>query len=183
MKKLSYTLQFYSHWLQADKDGQSFSHDVVPVLEDNGQPIFGGKALKGLVKDQLKLLADQITCEPLKDAIKNYKEANSLWSQIRFSTATLKSHVPQKYQYALFDTLAYTALDDKKNAKQGSLRTIKAVVPTILMGSIEIPESTDQKVMITDLNLALRLIKEAGYNRYKGFGRCRIQLNEDGNAI
>ncbi len=185
MKELQYTIELYSYWMQFDKDGQNFAEDMVPVTE-NGLPIFGGKALKGLLKDQLKILQkiDALQCTTLGDEL-SFDTATTyttIWSSIKVSSAKIKENIALKDRYALTDTHAQTALGKYKSAERGSLRTLKTLVPISLQGSITIDlnelESNQDKNLIEDLQNAALLIKEIGFNRYKGLGRCRITISE-----
>ena len=179
MKHIPYTLQFFSYWLQLDKEGQHFATDHAPVTE-KGLPIYGGKALKGVLKDQLTLLA-AANCLQSNLFQPNGSIHLKTWSAIKVGTASISDPIAQRDRFALTDTLTHTAIDDTThNALQGSLRTTQAVIPLTLQGSITIntTECTEIEALLQDLQTAASMIKEVGYKRYLGMGRCKVTLHK-----
>jgi hypothetical protein len=182
MRTLAYNITFHSYWLHQDKEGQSIGVDNSPIAE-SGLPIFGGKAVKGLFREQLEVLHN---CNALTTS---YQIWNRLFGsetkegKIKFNTARFKGAIPKDHQYLLYHTITSTAIEEEtKQAKQHSLRTSKVVIPMELQGMITIdslPEATTKEDLEHDLTMMAGLIKEVGKDRYKGLGSCVIKIKAD----
>ena len=177
MPNFNYYIKFHSYWLQAEKDGQSLAADMVTV-KDNGKPIVGGKAVKGLIRENLILLyyINQLE-EKDKFVVKN-KMNLEVWSQIKVHTARIPGTLTSELMPYLYNTITSTALEkETKNAISGSLRTAEVVVPLSLAGTISIPQNELLEITIKNLKKAVGMIKEMGMNRYNGWGRCTITID------
>ncbi|PTX59818.1 hypothetical protein C8N46_108131 [Kordia periserrulae] len=187
MNILSYSVTFHSYWLHQDKAGQSVGVDNSPILEDD-HPIFGGKALKGLFKEQIAVLQ---YCKALSTADerleKLFGKKYIQESDIKFNSVRLKEFVPKNYHHLFFKDITTTAIEaETKQAKEHSLRTTKVVIPMRLEGTITIENMTNETVLENlkkDLHLMAGLIKEIGKDRYKGLGSCVVKIEETCNII
>ncbi len=180
MNTLSYSVTFHSYWLHQDKEGQSIGVDNSPILED-GHPIFGGKAIKGLFREQIAVLEKCNAFPTPKDYLIELFGSKLKEGNIKFNTTRLQEFVSEDYHYLFFNNLTSTAIEaDTKQAKEHSLRTTKVVIPMQLYGTItieNISEATLEKLK-QDLHLMAGLIKEVGKDRYKGLGSCVVKIEE-----
>ncbi|WP_420572789.1 hypothetical protein [Kordia sp.] len=187
MNTFSYSVTFHSYWLHQDKAGQSVGVDNSPILEDD-HPIFGGKALKGLFREQITVLQK---CNALatesENLIKLFGEPYILQGDIKFNTLRLKEIIPKAHHHLFYNNLTTTAIEtDTKVAKEHSLRTTKVVIPMKLHGTITVENMTNETKLENlkqDLHLMAGLIKEIGKDRYKGLGSCVVKIEEPCNSI
>lgn len=186
MNTLSYTITFHSYWLHQDKAGQSIGVDNSPILEDE-HPIFGGKALKGLFREQLAVIKQSNALTTSSTFLNRLFGNEHYEGNIKFNTARLQEYVPKEYHHVFYNNITTTAIEaDTKQAKEHSLRTTKVVIPMKLNGTITIEnvsEKTTLENLKKDLCLMTGLIKEIGKDRYKGLGSCVIKIEESCNTI
>lgn len=181
MNTFSYSVTFHSYWLHQDKAGQSIGVDNSPILEDK-QPIFGGKALKGLFREQIEVLK-QSNAIATSDTFLNRLFGNEHYEgNIKFNTLRLQEKVSEEYHHLFYNNLTTTAIEtDTKVAKEHSLRTTKVVIPMQLYGTITVENISDKTTLANlkqDLHLMAGLIKEIGKDRYKGLGSCIVKIEE-----
>lgn len=181
MNTLSYSVTFHSYWLHQDKEGQSIGVDNSPILEDK-QPIFGGKALKGLFREQIAVLK-QCDAIATSDTFLSRLFGNKHFEgDIKFNSVRLQEFVPKNYHHLFYNNLTTTAIEaDTKQAKEHSLRTTKVVIPMQLYGTITVENVSDDTTLGNlkqDLHLMAGLIKEIGKDRYKGLGSCVVKIEE-----
>ena len=174
MAEYSYKITFFSYWLQADKDGQSMAYDTV-ALKENGLPIITGRAVKGLLSDASDFLVHLDKAK--KDFTKKAYGDTSKEGQLKFGTAYLQETIPKEYQHLLYHQIASVALDENKQAKDKQLRTLEACIPLTLEGIIEDPNDfLNEQNNLKTLEQSAQLVKELGYKRHRGLGRCRIEI-------
>lgn len=181
MDILTYSITFHSYWLHQDKEGQSIGVDNSPILED-GLPIFGGKAVKGLFREQLIVLNK---CNALQTSFSSW---NALFGSeehegpLKFNSARLDEVIQKEQHHLLYHNITNTALESEtKQAKQHSLRTSKVLIPMELKGTLTLEENSKKLTfedLKKDLNCMAGLIKEVGKDRYKGLGSCVIKIDE-----
>ncbi|MFK7749101.1 MAG: hypothetical protein AB8B65_11970 [Kordia sp.] len=187
MNTFFYSVTFHSYWLHQDKAGQSVGVDNSPILEDD-HPIFGGKALKGLFREQIAMLQK---CNALATKAENltqlFGKPYTLQGDIKFNSVRLGEFVPKNYHHLFFKDVTTTAIEaDTKQAKEHSLRTTKVVIPMRLEGTITVENMVDETKLENlkqDLHLMAGLIKEIGKDRYKGLGSCVVKIEEPCNTI
>ncbi len=175
MAVYTYEIDLFSYWLQADKDGQSMVYDTV-VLKDHDMPIVTGKAIKGLLRDaagvlvQLKMIDEAFVTA----AFGNSKKEGWLKPSSAFSQETIHDD----YKHLLYHQIAFVTLDCDKQAVEKQLRTMEVSCPLSLRGTIDDPtdflKTHDRGFKI--IQQCAQLIKELGYKRHRGFGRCQIKI-------
>lgn len=171
MKTFKFQLTFYSFWMYQDKGGQNLSTDNSSVKEE-GLPIFGGKAIKGLVREEYERLYGN-------GVAKRIFGSEFSPSKVYFNTARISEAIDPKLHYLLYKSIARTALTDKKNAQVGSLRTDEVAVPITLTGMLSLDDvSTEEENKIVE---AIDMVKMAGKDRHKGMGRCKITILKEGS--
>lgn len=181
MNTLFYSVTFHSYWLHQDKAGQSIGVDNSPILEDD-HPIFGGKAFKGLFREQIAVLKKS-NVTATSDTFLNRLFGNEHYEgDIKFNSLRLQETVPKEYHHLFCKNLTTTAIEtDTKVAKEHSLRTTKVVIPMRLEGTITVENVSDETTLGNlkqDLHLMAGLIKEVGKDRYKGLGSCVVNIEE-----
>lgn len=172
---IQYQLTFLSQW-RSDA-GASFgaSTDNSVVRDANGLPYFPGKTLKGLLREAAEDYNELSGGQYSKDITIIFGgqgiEGKCHFSDAEFEEKEAQQIVSGHLQKYLFHSTTTTALDDK-GLKQGhSLRTLEAVAPCTLFGTIyNVPDSA-KELMI----LCFKFIKYIGMHRNRGFGRCLLE--------
>ncbi len=179
--ELHYQLKFFSQW-RSDA-GASFgaATDNAVVRDVCGLPYFPGKTLKGLFRESVE---DYINFMDAKhfDEVKvifggEAKEGKCHFTDATFSEKEASAILSHKLQKYLYHNITTTAIDEKGIARKNSLRTIEAVVPCTLYGTIyNIPN----KESFDLLKNSMGFIKYIGMHRNRGFGRCQVSILEEG---
>ena len=201
MKKIDYTIEFFSYWCTGTGIGQGRALDSRTRKDANGLPILPGKTLKGLFRDALQTLEEQqpgimvpgmtgkIMGRETEDnpgADRTAQEADSTDAgiQVRFSNAVLLEKnwflAPGRrddYIRHLYRHISATALDDSGMAKDKQLRNLEVCLPVTLQGSIELQATGDDEEKIPELfTRAAPLIRKLGFRRHRGYGRCAVTI-------
>ncbi len=172
---IQYQLTFFSQW-RSDA-GVSFgaSADNSVVRDADGLPFFPGKALKGLLREAVEDY-NELTGGKYSDDIEIIFggvgiEGTCHFSDAKFDKIEAKSIVSGQLQRYLFHSTTTTALNDKGLKESHSLRTLEAVVPCTLCGTIyNVPK--ESKELLTQ---CFKFIKYIGMHRNRGFGRCQLE--------
>lgn len=172
---IQYQLTFFSQW-RSDA-GASFgaSTDNSVVRDANGLPFFPGKTLKGLLREAAEDYNELSGGKYSKDITTIFGglgiEGMCHFSDAKFEEKEAKQIVSGHLQKYLFHSTTTTALDDKGLKRDHSLRTLEAVVPCALFGTIyNVPDGA--KELMTQ---CFKLIKYIGMHRNRGFGRCLLE--------
>lgn len=194
MGTLKYKITFLSYWAVGSGKGGGLGVDST-VLKEEGLPIIPGKTLKGLWREALGEMGIANLIELLGHTPKekdNNKEKgekieidnniNNKTGSLRFDTARLNKNlrVPLISNTAiakeLFHNKASTALEDGKQAKEHSLRKVEVCIPLVLEAEISNIDDKNKVVLLK----AMKGIKLIGEKRYRGLGRCKLEiLNEN----
>lgn len=172
---IHYQLTFFSQW-RSDA-GASFgaSADNSVVRDSDGLPFFPGKTLKGLLREAAEDY-NELTGKCYTDEIKTIFgdtdiEGSCHFSDAKFDEKEAKQIVLGNLQRYLFHRITTTAIDDNGLKKSHSLRTLEAVIPCTLYGTIyNIPD--EAKILLTQ---SFKFIKYIGMHRNRGFGRCLLE--------
>ena len=142
------------------------------VLKDNNNlPVIGGKTIKGLAREMAEHLKNDAfvgTC---------FGSEGVDMGSCYFSNATLSKNeqseiISHKLQDNLYEEMAFTKIDEKGMAVDGSLREIEVTIPLTLEGTIDDLSSEYVEAM----SRSLKMIKRMGLNRTRGLGRCEITV-------
>lgn len=178
--EIHYQLKFFSQW-RCDA-GTSFgaAADNAVVRDANGLPYFPGKTIKGLLREAAEDY-NQFTQGQRSEEIETIfggdaKEGVCHFTDVTFSEEETKAILAHKLQKFLYHTITTTAIDEKGIALPFSLRTIEAVLPCSLYGTIyNVPEESRDL-----LTACAGFIKYIGMHRNRGFGRCQLTILEEG---
>ncbi len=185
--RIEYTIEFLDYWHISSGLSAGAKLDNMVIKDNNNLPYMPGKTIKGLAREMAEYFND---CDFVnicfggssdnkddKCYSEKYKQTEG---ECYFSNATIKDDIAKEIikhnmQDSLYEIITSTSIDEeKKIAKDNSLREIEVVVPIVLSGSIEkIPQKYLEQVKST-----LEMIKRVGLNRNRGLGRCRISAKE-----
>ncbi len=179
MGKLNIKVEFLSDWICGSGLSSGREVDLLPIKYDKSKlPYIPGRTFKGLIREQLQLLAE------LKGEFKNLSEEKreerikELTKGIEINgNINLQEDIPTSLASFLCRNIASTRIDKKGVAEEKTLRVKQVVMPLILCGILEYNFDTE-KDKLEDLKKALKLIKCLGDGRNKGFGRCRVTFTD-----
>ncbi len=179
-KKITYRLQFNSYWHAGGKGGSTKEVDNAVLKDKNGLPYIGGKTMKGLIKDAANfintydkdLVSDAFMTTVFYEKDKAYINEDEVKNN--FSSATLSPTISEAYAHLLFHKKSSTAIVTNKQAKKHSLRTTEVTVPLVLEGSIA--NFTGDDMMLEN---SFKALKKLGEKRFKGLGRCQIEIKKE----
>jgi len=165
---MKYKITFFDFWHLGSGTSAGPSMDSLVVKDSNDLPYVPGKTLKGLVRENVHILAPEKVSQLFGD--EGSQIAASYFSNATLDDTTvayLKSN--KTLQKHLFDKIASTKIEANGIAKDKSLREIEVVVPLTLEGEIH----CEDEALISK---ALGMIKQMGLNRNRGLGRCKVEV-------
>lgn len=180
MNTIKYEIKFLSYWAVGSGKGGGLGADAV-VLKENELPIIPGKTLKGLVREAFNELYDNDSV----DLFGHHKKENdddktpNKKGKVHFGSARLPKELREglmknsNISRELYHTRTSTALEDGKQAKENSLRKMQVCIPLTLEAEIEVELDEHEKKQI---KLALKGLRFIGEKRYRGLGRCIIEI-------
>ena len=191
METLKYKITFLSYWAVGSGKGGGLGLDST-VLKEEGLPIIPGKTLKGLWREvlgEMKILnlTELLGHPPKEKDNKNVKDLkaeidnniNNKTGSLRFDTARLNNELRKALKNnkaiakELYHHKASTALEERKQAKEHSLRKIEVCVPITLEAEISNVDKNTKEFLLK----AMKGIKLIGEKRYRGLGRCKLEEN------
>jgi len=185
MNKLTYTVRFFSDWHCGSGLAAGADVDALVVKDGEGLPFIPGKTIKGLVREQLLLLAqfgrgitEEQVCKLMGyfDNKDEKQQGTAFFSNATLSRQEHQAIVGNKAQEYLFRSIANTAIEKDGIVRDKSLRKMEVVVPCDLHGVIlEVDDA-----LVEPLTLALQLVKRIGQGRNRGLGRCQISVGKGG---
>lgn len=160
-KTIKYNVEFYSDWHCGSGLASGAEADSVVIKDSSGLPFVPGKTLKGLINEAyIALFGDKLP-------------SGMFFSNAEFSDALKKEIITEGLSSYLYRNVASVAMINGVSDK-GSLRTIQVTIPCTLTATIRnIP--ADQHEKMQD---ALKYIKNLGYSRNRGLGRCNLKVME-----
>lgn len=190
---IQYQITLHSYWHCGSGLAAGAQADALVIKDLDQLPFIPGKTIKGLLRDavnELRFLQEKPECDelykktfglqPTENNTNGNIEANK--SETFFGNATLvqeeadaiKSHNLQQHLYKM---VASTAIGNNGVAQDHSLRTMEVTVPCTLVGEIiDVPEC-----MVSELEQAMKFIKQLGSGRTRGLGRCTISTKKGGD--
>jgi len=162
---MRYKITFYTYWHCGSGLSGGSSSDAEVLKDDENLPFVPGKTLKGHLREAAELLGDS------EFVSKCFGEADDKPGRCRFDDATLPISMKKNESKYLYHRLSATKIDPESGtAENDTLRSIEAVVPLTLYGSIAGLEDDEVEKMIS----AMKLVKRIGLRRHRGLGRCDI---------
>ena len=189
MKIMKYTITFYSFWRIGTGLG-SGSIDSVLMKDDDNLPIIPGKTLKGLIRDAYyecnlpngKDLFGHELSEKSDKLKKDYLQEGKLY----FSTAHLpddeKKYLKNNTELikGLYRNITTTRLDQNKQNVDTALVKSEVCIPLTLEAEISpVNEEEITENEKNDIEKAFKMLKLMGEKRYRGLGRCKIELKNE----
>lgn len=189
MNTINYSIELFDYWsTTAGLSGGALA-DSLCIKDPNGLPYLPGKTIKGLMREATSELSDteselftpafinnvfgEIERHPNdKLAGTPTKVAVSFFSDATLEELTAQEIIKTDLKQQLFEYLASTAIESNGMAKDGSLRRIEYALPCTLYGSVYNVSSEYRTQLVHCANFVKRL----GYNRHRGFGRCKITI-------
>jgi len=193
-----------SYWQIGSGSGRGAVSDSVVLRDACGLPTIPGRAIKGLVRDALELLAEagHVTGERVADwlgtplpGFSKPEEEERVLEESRFRTnegklwfgsarlgrdwqnwaGSLPDPSADEAIQMLYSYVSSTAIDKDGVAAESTLRVAEVTVPLKLRSEIRGPEDG---AWVDALKLALPLVRSLGKRRNRGYGRVQIKLEE-----
>jgi len=135
--------------------------------------------MKGLIRDAADfvkpLIEDNSFINKIfKEKDKKYGEEEKL--ENKFKSATLAYEIKKEYAHLLYHKKSSTKIIEDKQADNQSLRTTEVTIPLDLVG--EIKNYTGE---VKDLEICFKALKKLGEKRFKGLGRCKVEIINNPN--
>jgi len=190
---MKYTITFYSYWRIGTGLGGG-SKDNILMKDDDKLPVIPGKTLKGLIRDaynelgleknedkEIELFGQELADKPGAITKEDLHEG-----KLYFGSATLPedeiNYLKQNPVLipGLYDTITTTRLDDDKQNEDSALIKSEVCIPLTLEAEI-LPKGNYQISDEDKANLtkALQILRLMGEKRYRGLGRCKIDINHE----
>ncbi len=183
---MKYTITFYSFWRIGTGLG-SGSKDSALMKDNDDLPIIPGKTLKGLIRDAYYECNLQngktLFGHELPEEVGQLKKADLQEGKLYFGTA----HLPddeikflinnKELIKGLYRNITTTRLDNDKQNKDTALVKSEVCIPLTLEAEISpVNEETITNEDIEELKKAFKMLKLMGEKRYRGLGRCKVEL-------
>lgn len=180
-------ITFLSDWHCGSGLSAGADVDQRVIRDEDGLPYIPGKTVKGLIRHAARTLCD------LKEGSEHTE-----WSEFitdcfgeedtkltgrfvqgkcRFSNAEVSAFVKDKLsesdtlRRSLFRRISSTAIDEKGQAKEHTLRKIEVTVPIPVFFSIQNLEEKHK----AKIQQCLRFLRRIGTGRTRGLGRCTLE--------
>jgi len=194
---MKYRITFYSYWRTGSGLGGQ-SKDNIVLKDENRLPIIPGKTLKGLIRDAYEECGYQDSDEIFGHGIwddedkeyekehKDLKNGKFYFKSARLAGETA-SHLLNNRELIkeLYRTVTHVQLDEDKQALEHALVKNEVCIPLTLEAEIIPIENgiirKEDKIpddIASRLQKALKMLKNIGEKRYRGFGRCEITVIE-----
>ena len=196
-----YTITFTSDWHVGSGLGDSHRADAVLARDAYGLPLLGGRAVKGALREgarRLRLCRDDLrVCESLFFGVNSAERVSNTPGRIRVSAASLPEHIRHLVLAASgqdrVDLLrdmtilrSQTALE-KGSAKAGTLRTLECGIALMSFhGHLDVDLhglNISEDWASGYLHAVCAAVKSMGGNRSRGFGSCRIRLEDQPDMV
>lgn len=181
-------------------DGVAGLIDAEIEHDEFGLPFLRGRALKGLIAEECANTLFSLEKINLK-IYEEFKEiANKLFgtsgsgvendAEMNISNARLPQNLHQAVEYAIYKqeftadevlkslttTRRQTAMTEKGAPKEGSLRSMRAILrETILTAEVDFNYSADEKMLVL-LAVSAISLQRAGLGRNRGHGKISVKL-------
>jgi CRISPR/Cas system CSM-associated protein Csm3 (group 7 of RAMP superfamily) len=185
MQTIKYKIEFYDFWHIGSGQHSGVVADAIVSKTKNNLPFIPGRTLKGLLREAAEVLnslngGELVSSEFIESVFGNETTATETNKAISFfSNAYLSNNLSEKLVNSklssnLYRLLSSTALDDKGQAKKGSLRTLEVTIPLTLYGSvIDVPNEQNYS---SQLEHCFNYVKRMGVNRNRGLGACNLEI-------
>jgi CRISPR/Cas system CSM-associated protein Csm3 (group 7 of RAMP superfamily) len=183
MSILKYKITFLSYWAVGSGKGGGLAADSL-VLKEKGLPIIPGKTLKGLIREAYRELDAVNVIKLFGHEKKNDESDQSVPNEVgclHFGTARIPKEIRNVLENdkalanELYHSRTSTALEENsKQAKENSLRKMEVCVPL----SLETEIDGDFAPFLENIKNALKGVRYIGEKRYRGLGRCHLEIIE-----
>ncbi len=196
MTEVNVSIELLSYWQAGSGEGVRPFLDAVSRRDQDGLPYLPGKTIKGIWREAMRATEDyrhvpEHTTDLLFGQRSEDPGPGDFESGIlAFSNAVLPDSLRNWFlnsgegrdcRRQLFHQLDATALQDGL-AVDKSLRSIEVCVPLTLHARVSlarpVPRNFGDPSWRERLSTAAGLIRKIGYQRHRGLGRCRFQLDK-----
>lgn len=175
----AYTLriEMRSFWHYGTGGERGAMIDAICKRDKAGLPMIGGRAIKGLLRESVRMAEKMEWLDPPIFAGLFGDDTSS--GRIRVSSAFLLnkaqlSAASEAQKATLFQLMHSTAIDSATHtATPKTLRCIEVALPVPLVAEVLLSDADAAAV-----KLALPLFTELGGKRARGFGRCVVLLEK-----
>lgn len=177
MKKLSYTLEFFSPWHCGSGMGGGDDADYQPITDHRGLPFVPGKTIKGLCLEAAHILLPAEHRARIFGTATEHDNAASTQGSAFWSNAEIPRETQAHIADAghLLQARYFVKLDEDGMAVDKSLRRGEYAIPMTLQGTVEHLEDEDV-AYVAD---CLAFVKQLGLQRTRGFGRCQFTVTQE----
>lgn len=183
------------YWHAGSGHGAGRRVDAAVVRSAAGLPYIPGRTVKGLLRDVVWLTegyghlpagsTDELFGSAADAKAEDAGRFNTTAGILRLSSATL----PQEWEIfantaegeaiseAFYDELAQTALDERGQVKERSLRRIEVVIPIKLVAEWSVDADAQARRRCAEaLKKSLPLLRRFGLSRHRGLGRVKVSM-------
>lgn len=175
-------IDMLSEWLIGGERDRSSGADVAQLRDRFGLPYIPGRSLRGLLRDASQTLAmapdlnHRATHQKLfgKEGVPGLLRVGNAYLPEEVRQACQADHTLEARDFVTL--IAATAIDNKTGAaKDHSLRFTEAAIPGLQFESkVALPEE-----YLNALATICALVRCLGANRYRGLGRCHMQIRHE----
>ena len=187
MKTVNIKIEFYSFWHAGSGLSGNTESDALVNKDGDQLPIIPGRTLKGLIREaaeKINALNPNLvhttfiqevfgTRQDTEGSNQYQEEAHCFFSSAQVSQK-LQLGIDKENISMLYHTVSSTAINEKGQAKNHSLRQREVCIPLDLFASIE--HFPNKEGYDTQLQYCLDWVKQMGTNRNKGLGRCKMSI-------
>lgn len=181
-------IKLYSFWATGTgKAGGSL--DSIVLKDKDNLPYIPGKTLKGLLRDAYAEIGgknEETLFGHSKAGVNDYLKKSDLATGIlRFNSAKVLENRSEIIQYSnfLYHTKTAISLDGNGQAEHQSVRKNEMTIPIALEVDLYykniIPEEKDNLKYTEEIIKACKMLRLLGEKRYRGLGRCKIEVEDN----
>jgi CRISPR/Cas system CSM-associated protein Csm3 (group 7 of RAMP superfamily) len=187
MRRAMVKIDMLSYWVAGSGSGRARDVDAVIIRDKDNLPYIPGRTLRGLLREACQTAED---CGehgvPAGTTNRLFGTASTLANPTRtipgilsIDDSRLSSTLSAKWRadtqstgVGLVEVLSSTAIDDRGQADNHTLRSIEVAIPLSLTSQITGPDDDWTEV----LEGVLPLLRQLGSHRHRGLGRCRVSM-------
>ena len=189
MIQINYSIEFLGYWHAGSGLSGGVDANTSVIKDELGLPFIPGRTIKGLLREAAEVL-NQLPAGHPQDFLKLvFGEEEGASAQGNggicfFSNAELSAYLKKKLggeqrekmklRANLYQSLASTAIDEKGQAIDQSLRQMEVTIPLTLYGTIgAFPKGKKYQEALEN---CFSWTRRLGMNRNRGLGRCIFTL-------
>lgn len=195
MQRLIYSVNFYSYWHSGSGLSGGASTNALVMKNNFGLPFIPGRTLKGLLREAAESMNNlnpgfipnefvtKVFGPRTEEGANNQASEYELGYGSFFADADLSAELcfaltkgqdGEELRSYLYHNISSTAIDEKGQAHDHTLRRMQVTIPLTLYAYID--NFPDEEEYIEYLSRCFKWIKRMGVNRNRGLGRCLFEL-------